>query len=270
MLVKTARLPRAHARAQPVRDRRRRPLGRVPGCSSPASPQVRGAPTATSSPPAPAASASSSTPARTPPRASTRWSASTGSSRSRCWSPTATSTTCGASPRSPGTYDATAWIHPDDRHLLDRPDGRDVPRDHARCCSAATTSSPSPTTSASSTDLQELELAGLRFVVDHTPGHTEGSVTFRTPYDQRGRLRGDVLRRPALRRLDRPHRPARRRPSDDAAQPGRPRCCRWPTTSWCCPATASRRRSAASARPTRSCSTSDRRLRGRSPEASEP
>ena len=31
-------------------------------------------------------------------------------------------------------------------------------------------------------DLQELELAGIRFVVDHTPGHTEGSVTFRTPY----------------------------------------------------------------------------------------
>jgi glyoxylase-like metal-dependent hydrolase (beta-lactamase superfamily II) len=31
-------------------------------------------------------------------------------------------------------------------------------------------------------DLAELELAGLRFVVDHTPGHTEGSVTFRTPY----------------------------------------------------------------------------------------
>ena len=31
-------------------------------------------------------------------------------------------------------------------------------------------------------DAQELELAGLRFVVDHTPGHTEGSVTFRTPY----------------------------------------------------------------------------------------
>ena len=32
-------------------------------------------------------------------------------------------------------------------------------------------------------DLQELELAGLRFVVDHTPGHTEGSVTFRSAYD---------------------------------------------------------------------------------------
>ncbi len=82
-----------------------------------------------------------------------------------------------------GTYDATAWIHPADRHLLADPMAGHVPRDHARCCSAATTSSPSPTTSASSPTRQELELAGLRFVVDHTPGHTEGSVTFRTPYD---------------------------------------------------------------------------------------
>jgi hydroxyacylglutathione hydrolase len=29
-------------------------------------------------------------------------------------------------------------------------------------------------------DGQELELAGLRLAVDHTPGHTRGSVTFRT------------------------------------------------------------------------------------------
>jgi glyoxylase-like metal-dependent hydrolase (beta-lactamase superfamily II) len=27
-----------------------------------------------------------------------------------------------------------------------------------------------------------LELAGLRFTVDHAPGHTPGSITFRTPY----------------------------------------------------------------------------------------
>ena len=31
-------------------------------------------------------------------------------------------------------------------------------------------------------DGQELSLAGLDLIVDHTPGHTEGSVTFRTPY----------------------------------------------------------------------------------------
>src|SRR3712207_3149932 len=31
-------------------------------------------------------------------------------------------------------------------------------------------------------DGEELELAGLRVTVDHAPGHTPGSVTFRTPY----------------------------------------------------------------------------------------
>jgi hydroxyacylglutathione hydrolase len=31
-------------------------------------------------------------------------------------------------------------------------------------------------------DGQDLELAGLAFTVDHTPGHTQGSVTFRSPY----------------------------------------------------------------------------------------
>src|SRR5262249_19789262 len=36
-----------------------------------------------------------------------------------------------------------------------------------------------------------------------------------------GHRRGAVLRRPAVRRLDRAHRPARRGPPDDAAQPAR-------------------------------------------------
>jgi glyoxylase-like metal-dependent hydrolase (beta-lactamase superfamily II) len=32
-------------------------------------------------------------------------------------------------------------------------------------------------------DGQTLTLAGLEVVIDHAPGHTPGSVTFRTPYD---------------------------------------------------------------------------------------
>ena len=107
----------------------------------------------------------------------------------------------------------------------------------------------------SSPTRQELELAGLTFVVDHTPGHTAGSVTFRTPYDAEQDVSevmfsGDLL----FAGLDRPHRPAR------AA-----------TTRRCCAACATkvlplRRRhrgaarprradvaSAASARPTPSC-----------------
>ena len=48
-----------------------------------------------------------------------------------------------------GAYDATAWIHPADRHLLTDPMAGMSRRDRPRCCSAATTSSPSPTTSRS-------------------------------------------------------------------------------------------------------------------------
>ncbi len=44
-------------------------------------------------------------------------------------------------------------------------------------------------------DGSSLELAGLTITVDHTPGHTEGSVTFTTPYDgPGGRQQGAVLR----------------------------------------------------------------------------
>ena len=58
-------------------------------------------------------------------------------------------------------------------------------------------------------DAQTLELAGLEFVVDHTPGHTEGSVTFRTPYADAGRSRevmfsGDLLFAGSIGRTDLP------------------------------------------------------------------
>ena len=57
-------------------------------------------------------------------------------------------------------------------------------------------------------DGQELELAGLRFVVDHTPGHTAGSVTFRTPYGERGlsevMFSGDLLFAGSIGRTDLP------------------------------------------------------------------
>ncbi len=46
-----------------------------------------------------------------------------------------------------GTYDATAWIHPDDRHLLAEPYGGHERRDDGDGARAASTSSPSPTTS---------------------------------------------------------------------------------------------------------------------------
>jgi hydroxyacylglutathione hydrolase len=57
-------------------------------------------------------------------------------------------------------------------------------------------------------DLQRLQLAGLDFVVDHTPGHTEGSVTFRTPYDEEDvsevMFSGDLLFAGSIGRTDLP------------------------------------------------------------------
>ena len=81
-----------------------------------------------------------------------------------------------------GTYDATAWIHPDDRHLLANP---------MAGMSAETTAMllggkyqfAEPDDVRDLADGQALELAGLQLTVDHTPGHTRGSVTFRSPYD---------------------------------------------------------------------------------------
>ena len=80
-----------------------------------------------------------------------------------------------------GGYDATAWIHPDDRHLLSDPLSGMSP-ETARTMLGGDYTWEEPDDVRELGDLQELELAGLRFVVDHTPGHTRGSVTFRSPY----------------------------------------------------------------------------------------
>jgi hydroxyacylglutathione hydrolase len=92
-----------------------------------------------------------------------------------------------------GGYDATAWIHPSDRHLLTDPLAG-MSRETAQMMLGGDYSWEEPDDVRELSDLQELELAGLRFVVDHTPGHTEGSVTFRTPYPSTGsgRAQADI------------------------------------------------------------------------------
>jgi len=52
-----------------------------------------------------------------------------------------------------------------------------------------------------------LELAGLEVTVDHTPGHTGGSVAFRTPYDDevsQVMFSGDLLFAGSIGRTDLP------------------------------------------------------------------
>jgi hydroxyacylglutathione hydrolase len=80
-----------------------------------------------------------------------------------------------------GTYDATAWLHPSDRHLLKDPMAGISPESAAMMLGSGY-SFAEPDDVAELADGQCLELAGLALRVDHTPGHTEGSVTFRTPY----------------------------------------------------------------------------------------
>ena len=80
-----------------------------------------------------------------------------------------------------GGYDATAWIHPADRHLLSDPMAGMSP-ESARMMLGGEYTWAEPDDVQELSDLQEVELAGISFSVDHTPGHTQGSVTFRTPY----------------------------------------------------------------------------------------
>ncbi|MGI8645693.1 MAG: MBL fold metallo-hydrolase [Nocardioides sp.] len=105
-----------------------------------------------------------------------------------------------------GTYDATAFIHPRDRHLLADPMAG-MSRETAQMLLGGNYTWAEPDRVEDLSDSQEIELAGLRFVVDHTPGHTEGSVTFRTPYDadvSEIMFSGDLLFAGSIGRTDLP------------------------------------------------------------------
>jgi glyoxylase-like metal-dependent hydrolase (beta-lactamase superfamily II) len=106
-----------------------------------------------------------------------------------------------------GTYDATAYIHPDDRHLLANPMAAMSP-DTAGMLLGGKYEFAEPEAVSELGDGQRLELAGLEFVVDHTPGHTEGSVTFRSPYQQDDvaevMFSGDLLFAGSIGRTDLP------------------------------------------------------------------
>jgi glyoxylase-like metal-dependent hydrolase (beta-lactamase superfamily II) len=106
-----------------------------------------------------------------------------------------------------GTYDATAWIHPADRHLLTDPMAG-ISADSAAMLLGGRYEFAEPERVGELHDGQRLELAGLEVVVDHTPGHTEGSVSFRTPYDSDDisdlMFAGDLLFAGSIGRTDLP------------------------------------------------------------------
>ncbi|TDD45739.1 MBL fold metallo-hydrolase [Nonomuraea terrae] len=99
-----------------------------------------------------------------------------------------------------GARDIPAWIHPDDRHLLSDP---------AAGWSGTSASLFGDLQLSEPDDVRELSdgavlpLAGLEFVVDHTPGHTRGSVSFRLPGDAI-MFAGDLLFAGSIGRTDLP------------------------------------------------------------------
>jgi glyoxylase-like metal-dependent hydrolase (beta-lactamase superfamily II) len=106
-----------------------------------------------------------------------------------------------------GSYDATAYIHPDDRHLLSDPMAG-MSRETAGMLLGGSYEFAEPDDVAEIGDGASLELAGLSFAVDHTPGHTPGSITFRTPYDDgevsEVMFSGDLLFAGSIGRTDLP------------------------------------------------------------------
>ncbi|HJQ07335.1 MAG TPA: MBL fold metallo-hydrolase [Nocardioides sp.] len=103
-----------------------------------------------------------------------------------------------------GTYDATAWIHPADRHLLTDP-AAGLSRESAGMLLGGSYEFTEPDDVRELSDGAALELAGLTFTVDHTPGHTEGSVTFRSPYGgdvSEVMFSGDLLFQGSIGRTD--------------------------------------------------------------------
>ncbi|RAY17220.1 MBL fold metallo-hydrolase [Actinomadura craniellae] len=78
-----------------------------------------------------------------------------------------------------GAKDVPAYIHPDDRDLLTDPAKGLSLQPGQQLFGGLTFAEPDDVRELS--DGAVLELAGLQLTVDHAPGHTPGSVTFRTP-----------------------------------------------------------------------------------------
>ncbi len=107
-----------------------------------------------------------------------------------------------------GAHAVAAMIHPDDRYRLRDPistlDPSLVAMMEQSFGSSATWAEPDDVVDLG--EGQHLELAGLQMSVDHAPGHTEGSVMFRTAEsgNEPLLLSGDVLFAGSIGRTDLP------------------------------------------------------------------
>ena len=106
------------------------------------------------------------------------------------------------------TYDATAYIHPADRHLLANPI-LGMSADSQAMLLGGKYEFAEPDDVREVEDGALIELAGLQFTVDHAPGHTPGSITFRTPYEDQPEISqlmfaGDLLFAGSIGRTDLP------------------------------------------------------------------
>jgi hydroxyacylglutathione hydrolase len=100
--------------------------------------------------------------------------------------------------------DIPAWIHPDDKLLLSDPLAGISNESREFFGGSLTMREPKQVRELA--DGSELDLAGLRMTVDHTPGHTSGSVMFRAGTEEGGRLvlSGDTLFAGSIGRTDLP------------------------------------------------------------------
>jgi hydroxyacylglutathione hydrolase len=100
--------------------------------------------------------------------------------------------------------DIPAWIHPEDREMLNDPmkgiSGQGAAFFGGRL------EMREPAEVRELTDGAALDLAGLTLTVDHTPGHTRGSVVFHTAIEEGGRVMfaGDTLFAGSIGRTDLP------------------------------------------------------------------
>ncbi|WP_026931830.1 MBL fold metallo-hydrolase [Glycomyces tenuis] len=102
-----------------------------------------------------------------------------------------------------GSHEVPAYIHSDDEHLLADPARGFGPGTSAMFGTGLEWTEPDDV--AVLEDGADVELAGMRFTIDHAPGHTAGSILFHTsgaeaPYT----LSGDVLFAGAIGRTDLP------------------------------------------------------------------